>query len=309
MLGYGYCTGDNGKIRAFSQQCEEDRKVFVDDVVRHIAPNVNAVTLWVDRNWKEYWYKASDIQSKVLDEGYTPIFFFYWFAGDISPLLVKQRKADYLADLEKLVRFLSQLKGEKIVILSPEFNVNGVESYEPFNDLLIESIRLVKKASNTKVSFCIGDFGHYEKISDEFSWKLFHPSIHQAIKEVDFITFQEMRGATRNNTEEILKTPERSLAFATFLTEKYQKPTFLAYLALSSYGQNGLKLQEQVYQDFADLMPRFVEEGHLIGFNTFHLVDNPKQAGYFNEAEKYFGLINSKGHPKPALKQFNRIHF
>lgn len=309
VLGYEYCRGSDGKMLALSQQCKENKKVFIDEVVRYVTPNVNAVSLWVDRGWDEHWYKLLDIQSKVIDKGYTPIFFFYWFGGDISPLMVKQRRIDYLHDLEKLVRFIDQLNGEKIVILNPEFNMNGIEDYEPFNDLLMESIRLVKQANNTKVSVCIGDFGYYEKISDEYSWQLFHLSIHQAIKEVDFIAFQEMRGVTRNNTEEILKTPERSLKFATFLTEKYQKPTFLAYLALSSYGKDGLQLQEQVYQGFADLMPKFIEEGNLIGFNTFHLMDEPNQKGYFNEAEKHFGIIDSKGHPKPALKQFNKIYF
>ena len=49
--------------------------------------------------------------------------------------------------------------------------MNGIEKYEPFNDLLMESIQLVKQESNTKVSVCIGDFGYYEKISDEYSRK------------------------------------------------------------------------------------------------------------------------------------------
>jgi hypothetical protein len=234
---------------------------------------------------------------------------FYWFADDISPEFVKEKKKDYLIDLRRMVWFLNQLDGEKIVILNPEFNENGIESYEPFNDLLIESINLVKQVKQTKVSFCIGDFGNYQKISDEENWQVFHPSVHRAIQQVDFITFQEMRGSTRNKPEEILKTPERSLAFATYLTKTYQKPTFLAYLALPSYGENGLQIQEQVYQGFAQLMPEFISQGNLIGFNSFHLMDVPHHVGYFNEAEKHFGLIDSQGNPKPALKQFQKIHF
>ncbi len=208
-----------------------------------------------------------------------------------------------------MVWFLDQLDGEKVVILNPEFNENGIESYEPFNDLLIDSINLVKQVKQTKVSFCMGDFGNYQNISDKKNWQGFHLSVHRAIQHVDFITFQEMRGSTRNRSEEILKTPERSLAFAKYLTKRYHKPTFLAYLALSSYGDNGLKIQEKVYQGFAKLMPEFISQGNLIGFNSFHLMDVPHHVGYFKEAEKHFGIVDSKGTPKPALKQFQNIHF
>lgn len=307
--GYEYCGGDDGKIFAYDKKCPKEKRVFIDEVVTDLAPNANAITIWLTRDWKDSWYKIEDIQTKIIDRGYTPIFIFYWFADDISPEFVKQNKKDYLIDLRRMVWFLDQLDGEKIVILNPEFNENGIESHEPFNDLLIESINLVKQVKQTKVSFCIGDFGNYQNISDEENWKNFHPSVHRAIKHVDFITFQEMRGSTRNKAVEILKTPKRSLAFATYLTKTYHKPTFLAYLALPSYGENGLKTQEKVYQEYAKLMPKFIKQGNLIGFNSFHLMDVPHHVGYFKEAEKHFGLVDAKGNPKPALKQFQKIHF
>lgn len=306
--GYEFCKGENEHSVIHREQCQHDEKVYVDEFIEKIVPNVNAVTFWINRNWDEQWYDIKSIQTKIIDKGYTPVFIFYWFANDISPAFIEERKADYFTDLNRMVDFLNQLNGDKIVILNPEFNKNGVESYEPFNDLLIESINLVKSVEKTKVSFCLGDFGDYQLLSDDDNWGDFHPSIYRAIQEVDFISFQEMRGSTRNSTEEILNTPKRTLSFAKYLTEKYQKPTFLAFFALSSYGADGEAVQEQVYQEFLELMPQLVKQGGLMGFSPFNLMDDPRQAGFYNEAEKHFGLLNIQGKPKPALKYFKEIN-
>ena len=54
-------------------------------------------------------------------------------------------------------------------------------------------------------------------------------------------------------------------------------------------------------------MPAFKKEAGLIGFNIFHLWDRPQQFGFFNEAEKYFGIIDSRGYIKPSYQWFIRI--
>ncbi|RUM56585.1 MAG: hypothetical protein DSY40_02055 [Nautilia sp.] len=111
-----------------------------------------------------------------------------------------------------------------------------------------------------------------------------------------------MRALTRNNISQMLNTPYRTLEFAIYLHKKYKKPTFLAYLAISSY-KNKI-IQEKIYKRFSQLLPIFKKEANLIGFNIFHLFDRPQQIGYFKEAEKHFGLIDNKGNKKPAYFWF-----
>jgi hypothetical protein len=308
--GYEYCEESRtGTLIAHSSSCSNNSRVYIKDIIKEYSPNANGVSIWITRDWKNDWYKAEDIQEKVINRGFTPIFIFYWFADDISPEFIEENKDQYFVDLRRFVWLIKQLKGPKIVILNPEFNENGAEAYEPFNDLLLESIEIVRQSKETQVGFCVGDFGDYSKVVDIENWKSFHPSIHRAVKQVDFIAFQEMRGTTKNSHEDILKTPDRALEFSIYLTETYNKPTFFAYLALPSYGENGIETQGKVYQRMSELMPEFVSKGNLIGINTFHLVDVPYHIGYFGKAEKHFGLIDALGQPKPALEYFRKLEF
>jgi len=114
-----------------------------------------------------------------------------------------------------------------------------------------------------------------------------------------------MRAITRNSKSEILNTPYRTLEFAIYLHKKYKKPTFLAYLAISSYKNSFI--QSEVYKRFLQLLPIYQKEADLIGFNIFHLFDRPQQIGYFKQAEKYFGIINKYGKKKPAFKWFKQM--
>ncbi|MGB0465996.1 MAG: hypothetical protein ACPGF7_00525 [Pontibacterium sp.] len=303
--GYELCK-EGRHLKPFGNGCG-NRRIAITEVLPRLTPNANAVSIWITRDWQEDWYDAQEIEQQFINKGYTPLFIFYWFADEISPDFIEQNRAAYFKDLQRFTRFISRIKGKKLVILNPEFNQNGAEAYEPFNDLLIQSMREVRKAGQTKASFCIGDFGNYSQIIDLNNWKDFHPSVHRAAKEADFISFQEMRAVTRNSPAQIAKTAYRSLAFATYLHETYNKPTFLAYLALSSYGKGGEAMQAHVYQGITDLMPLFREHADMIGFNSFHLIDIPDHQGYFNEAEKHFGLLDKTGNAKPALAPFLQL--
>lgn len=304
--GYEVCTSGN-QVTAYRDDCPQ-KHVPVTDLLPALAPNANAVSIWINRDWQEDWYSAEDIQHKYIGRGYTPVFIFYWFADDISPEFMEANRDAYLQDLQRFTAFIQQIKGEKLVILNPEFNQNGIGAYEPFNDLLIESMQIVRQAPDTLVSFCVGDFGDYRRVRDLQNWKSFHPSIVRAAREADFISFQEMRAVTRNSLQGIEQTAYRSLEFARYLKETYDKPTFLAYLALSSYGEQGEAVQEEVYKQVSALLPIFKQQAGLIGFNSFHLLDVPYHQGYFNEAEKYFGLIDQEGRKKGALDAFRRLN-
>lgn len=304
--GYEVCTAGN-QLTAYRDDCPQAH-VPVTDLLPVLAPNTNAVSIWINRDWQEDWYSAEDIQRKYIDRGYTPVFIFYWFADDISPDFVETNREAYLKDLQRFTTFIQQIDGEKLVILNPEFNQNGIGAYAPFNDLLIESMQMVRQAPDTKVSFCVGDFGDYSYVRDLQNWKTFHPSIVRAAQEADFISFQEMRAVTRNSVQGLDQTPYRALEFARYLHETYNKPTFFAYLALSSYGPEGEDVQDAVYKQFSALLPIFKQQADLIGFNSFHLLDVPYHQGYFKEAEKHFGLMDQRGREKGAMEAFRRLN-
>ena len=269
------------------------------------VPNANAFSVWITRTWQPFWYPAKIVQ-KGIDRGYTPIFIFYWFADEISETYVRKHRKAYFKTLKKFADYLQTLKGEKIVILNPEYNENGVERSRMFDFLQAESILYLKEhVKNVRVGVCPGDFGNYDKIWDEQNWEIFRPSLQESAKVADFIAFQEMRALTRNKPEQIRKTPYRALAFATYLHQTYHKPTFLAYLAVSSH--KNPRLQQEVIARFVDLMPIFRHGARMLGFNLFHYIDVPGHKGYFNEAESHFGIKKADGSKKPSFKPFLKL--
>jgi hypothetical protein len=303
--GFDICRKDNRLVN-WTEGCSQENHTIITELLANNVQRANAVSMWITKDWDETWYPAKQIQQDIIDRNYTPIFIFYWFGDNISIPYIAQNRECYFEQLKKFSDFLAGIKGEKIVILNPEFNQNGVQAWQGFNDLLLESFRMVKKKNSLcKVGFCIGDFGNYEATNDIYNWELFDNSINRAVQESDFIAFQEMRALTRNKPEEIAMTPLRAFHFAAYLHKKYKKPTMLAYLAISSYGADGLQLQEKVLKGFQQLLPRFKEEAHLIGFNYFNLSDCIQQKGYFQKAEQFFGLFNGDGRQKPACKWFN----
>ncbi|MGB0733019.1 MAG: hypothetical protein ACPGPF_04615 [Pontibacterium sp.] len=309
--GYELCMTADSQT-AYREDCPVEHTP-VTHVLPGIAPNVNSVSIWITRDWQESWYSIETLQKEFIDKGYTPVFLFYWFADEITPTFIEQNADAYRADLARLLKFIRQLDGPKWVVLDPEFNQGAVNSYTAYNDFLIENIRAIKAVPDTLASFCLGDFGFYENLEDQQNWQNFHPSIKKAAQEADFISFQEMRAQTRNPQHHMANTADRALAFATYLHKTYQKPTYFAYLALSSYAHNAdasdnQALQAHVYKRLAMLMPKFKTNAGLIGFSSFHLTDVPYHIGYFNEAEAFFGLRDKNGVEKPAFMPFTLIH-
>jgi hypothetical protein len=296
---FGACPSKYGS--SYSKNCPFEKRKPLFEFLKKEAPNVNAVSVWITRNWQKNWYPAKTV-NKFIKNGYTPVFIFYWFGDQISPEYVKTHKKEYFKSLKRFSDYLKEINGTKIVILNPEYNENGMDGSKNFDLLQARSILILKENNNTKVGICPGDFGDYSKIWDAYNWNIFAPSMRLSSKLADFIAFQEMRALTKNRAEEILDTPLRALAFASYLHQKYGKPTFLAYLAVSSY--KNIKLQTNVYKEFSRLLPMFRHTAGLIGINIFNYIDVPGHTGYFGKAEKHFGIKFSNGKEKPAFKEF-----
>jgi len=304
--GFEVCKSKYGA--SYYKHCSIDKRKNIGPVLKKELPNVNAVSMWVTRNWREDWYPEKEVNSRLVKKGYIPIFIFYWFADDISPSFVKKHKKEYFQTLKRFSAYLKKIKGTKIVVLNPEFNENGISNSREFDLLQINSILLIKKEnSDVLVGICPGDFGNYSVIWDEKNWKTYKPSMQYSAKIADFIAFQEMRALRKNSPKEILNTPLRALAFATYLHKTYKKPTFLAYLAISTYGKNGEKNQKKVMQEFKELLPLFQSCADLMGLNLFHFIDIPGHKGYFGKAEEFFGIKKADGEPEPAFYEIKSI--
>ena len=300
--GFGlYKTGSG-----FSEE-KPGEYVNITQALVQKSPNTNSVTMWITRDWEEYWYDIKTTQKEIIDNGFTPVFIFYWFADEVSPQFIKDNKEGYFKTLRKFTEYLKRLDGEKIVILNPEYNMHGVAGWEPMNDIFLDSFTMLREDPQVLVGPCVGDFGNYDYVDEPQEWVLFDKSINRAAKEADFIAFQEMRALTRNSKGDMLRTPERAYNLSKFLFEKYNKPTVFAYAAISSYGENGEQIQKEVYKGFTKYIPKMQESSNLILFGTFHYFDFPNHVGFFKEAEEFFGIIRKDGSKKPAFKYYNML--
>jgi len=309
LIGVGGFDCYKSKDNYFVENKKIKKKSWcsITEALANKAPNINAISIWITKDWDNSWFKVKTVNRYIVDKGYTPIFIFYWFRDDISIKYVKKNRKNYFKALDRFVKYLKNIKGKKYVVLNPEFNQEDIPKWSGFNDILIKSIKKVKEAKDTEVGFCVGDFGNYNIVYEPKEWQIFDPSIKKAVKYADFIAFQEMRALTRNKFHQILNTPYRALAFSRYLYKKYKKPTLLAYSAISSYGYNAKEIQKEVMKSYATLMPLFKSHSHLIGINFFHLWDMPKQVGYFKKAEKHFGFLTKKGKEKKSFKYMKEI--
>ena len=296
--GYDVCKKGE-KYIAYDGNCK-----IVDNITSTIPKNVNGISIWITKDFNfTSWFKPEDINKNIVEKGYVPIFIVYWFRDDISPKFIENNWKNYFEFIKKCDKYFSKIKGKKYIILNPEYNENGVSSYKKYNKLMEKTYKILK-TKNRILGYGVGDFGVYGVTFDYNNFKSFDKSF-QAVKYYDFIAFQEMRATTRNSKGDILNTPYRSLEFAKYLYQTYHKPTFLAYLALSSY--KNPKLQTEVFKRYSQLLPIFKKEANLIGFNLFHYFDTPQQVGYFKEAEKYFGIVDNSGDYKESYKYFLKI--
>jgi len=267
--------------------------------------DVNSVSLWITREWSENWYPASEVNQHIVEKGYTPIFIVYWFADDISVDYIQKHDKEYYGYLKRLRRYLDEIKGKKIIVLNPEYNQFGVEGWSGFNQLLLNSKKILDHG-DILIGPCVGDFGNYDLVFDPLNWKNFDTSIKNSIQSFDFIAFQEMRSLTKDTPEQIRKLPPRIESFSAYLHATYEKPVLLAYLALSSWGAEGETLQKDVFERLAKRQNILMQSG-MIGMNLFHLVDVSSHVGYFGLGEKHFGIYRSDLTVKSSVYYFKQI--
>jgi hypothetical protein len=292
---------------AFHDTNISSEMVNITEPVAKEAKNVNAISIWITKEWEESWYDAKIVQKEIVDKGYTPVFIFYWFGDEVSVKYIQKNKKHYFDTLKKFTKYLKKIDGQKIVVLNPEYNMFGVEKWEGMNDIFLKSFSIVRNDPQTLVGPCVGDFGNYNYENEPKEWALFNKSLYKAAPSADFIAFQEMRALTRNTKQEILSTPQRALYLSKYLYEKYNKPTLLAYVAISTYGDEGKLIQAEVYKRFLTTLPLMQEQAQLLYFGLFHYFDYPGHIGYFNAAEEYFGVLDSNGSMKPSFKYFKQL--
>jgi len=161
---------------------------------------------WITKGWKKNWFDLDKIQS-AMDKGKIPVFLYWYFGDELMNGIDENDVSDYLADVDRLKSFLSNLNGEKIVILEPEFNKENILNNEAQRNLFINAIsNAIDKLKNlrVKISLCMMDTGRRDEnsvdtcgysncaLGDKSEWSRADSIYNSLLSKLDFISFQEM---------------------------------------------------------------------------------------------------------------------
>lgn len=246
------------------------------------------LTHWITRNHDWRWESKQTYQA-CIRFGFTPVISYWYFGDDISPEFVFANKKAYFNEIENnLIPLIRELP-EVLILLEPEFNKNGIPEWDEWDSIMVRAINLIKQhAPNAKVGLVVGDWGEHE-IKSSFQ------NIDKSVQLSDFVGFMEMVSSLtdRNTFDPTWSMIERSNRLVRHLRQRFKKPIYLGYLAISTAGDWEIRQADLINQFMANI-PWYINHG-VFGASFFALFDNPKQKGWFSEAEKHFGLITADG--------------
>jgi hypothetical protein len=236
----------------------------------------------------QWWYWGDDISPKVIENG-------CWDArqGVRKDIETWRRLSIELADL--IVR-VNGPSSNAFVVVEPEFNKNGIETYAPFAELLLEEVNIFHQKGAIRVGIGFGNWARE-------NWSRFN----NAVAKSDFVGTQLLQSSVRDAST-YLQTVDTLIAGARELHGKFDKPCLIVDLALSSYPQTQYeKYQAAVVEELFARLPELKTAG-VRGVIWRQLADDPKfdTTNYHGIAERFWGLLNADGTPKAAFEPFAR---
>jgi hypothetical protein len=258
-------------------------------------------------NQKFGWKGLEDELRQAKSAGTIPVVQWWYWGDDISPACVQNgckdryhgvqkdkatwtRLSNELADL--IVRAGGKA-GPPIVVVETEFNKNGIEQFEPFDDLLVEQVKIFQRRG-LKVVVGFGNWG-------QVHWKRFD----KAIAAADMLGTMSLQSSVRDKAT-YLSGADHLLEAARYFQKTFGKPTFITDVGFSSYPEASYEgAQAKVVAAIFDRMPELKAAG-VEGMVWRMLLDDPKfdTNNYHGQAERHWGLLHADGSPKPAFGAF-----
>ena len=260
-------------------------EVFAEDGVQH-----DFVQAWIGGDGWTDWFQADDVRA-MSDAGLVPDIIHYYF-GDPTLEQVQRERDAFLADIRALAQLLadSGVGDRSIVTLEPEFNQDGIPTWEGWNDLMLEAIRILRETAGAKVGVLAGD------------WDIDHrlpTCLDRAAAFSDFVAFQEMRGSTQDTPQDAYDVADRAIRFSHYLARTFLRPVRWGYAMVSDYG-GWTEVQRKVVAEICERADELQANG-VTAISWMSYMDNEAGGGYFGEAESHKGLKYADGGAKPAF--------
>lgn len=242
------------------------------------------------------WAGVDNALDTAVATGTTPVIYWYYWGDDITPSCVDngcagKTPAQWTSMTQQLTDHVRARMGgrETLIVLENEFNKGGIDgSYAPTFDAKLESVaKTLKTVPGVKIILGLGNWG-------EANWVKFPKSAAQS----EYIGFQMMRASTRDSEASYRGAADRTVFLTNYIAEKFNKPSFLYDLALSSYPNWEKQQGETLQAIFSGLSTGTTGLQGVIYRSLKDTYMDPKN--YYGAAESYWGLKTSSGAAKPA---------
>jgi hypothetical protein len=249
------------------------------------------------QTWVGAWMRSSgwagyetDMRT-MRDNGVMPVVMWYYWGDGISVNCVQygcngNSKGNWDAMAKDLAARGNAIMGGKpfLVVLEPEFNKNGVASWETFDGYLADQARMIKAAApNAKIVVGFGNWG---------GWDIFD----RAMGEATYSGFQLLYGSTRHSSGQAIAAADDMIRIAKTLKAKFGKDIIMFDLGVATYG--GWEwVQEASLQRVAAKRGE-IDAAGIKAIVWRYVKDNNYSSGYFGPAESTWGVKYANGGAK-----------
>jgi hypothetical protein len=261
--------------------------------------------------WAGSWnqkYGWGDIEKELQQAraaGVTPVVPWWYWGDDISPSCVDNGCVDRYQGVEKDRATWTRLSNEladvmardggpgAVVVIEPEFNKNGIETYGAFDGYLADQAAIFHQRG---VQVVIG-FGNWA----QQYWRNFS----RAVAAADMLGTMSLQSSVRDAST-YLSGASQLLGAAQYYQSTFGKQTLIYDVGFSSYPEPGYEAnQDTVVGDIFKRMPEFKAAG-VQGLIWRMLADDPNfdTSNYHGIAERYWGVLHSDGSAKEAFRWF-----
>ena len=245
------------------------------------------------------WNGLTNALETAKATGTTPVVYWYYWGDGISKSCVEygcsgKSKAQWFSMTTTLAQHVRDRMGgaETLIVLENEFNKNDINgAYAPTFDGYLEKVAIeLKGVSGVKLVLGFGAW-------NEAAWTQFPKAAAQS----EYIGFQMMRGSTRHSEAQYRDAATQVAYFTNYIAQKFNKPSFLYDVALSSYPDAHWEVvQAETLQGIFDNLVTAGQTG-LQGVIYRSLRDHYMDPiNYFGDAESHWGLQYKDGRAKPA---------
>jgi hypothetical protein len=251
------------------------------------------------QTWVGKWMKTSgwsgfenDLRT-MSGAGVTPVIMWYYWGDSISVSCVLDgcngmTKADWDAMAKDMATRAKNIMGTRsfLVVLEPEFNKNGISSWETFDGYLQSQAWSIKGvAPNAKIVTGFGSWG---------GWDIFD----RAVGASDYTGFQIMRASTRNSAADATSSADAMIKVSSQLKSRFGKSVLVFDFAIGTYG-GWEGVQDTALKNVGAKSTQLGAAG-VVGIVWRYVRDNNYSSGYFGAAESTWGVKHADGSPKPG---------